>query len=344
MFKRTKYLPFLSKDAHLEVEFENDILTLQGTPQESVGCVLRGAVVLTVNNPLKVKSIWAKLIGRVTLNESDNISCRQHIIVLKQLHFLKPEEGIHTLMNHQYRYPFELALDGSTPESTNLPFGRIEYQMIAVVERPGIRFDLKTRRTLEVLRNYSPHHHDALMYPSETEGTWEGRFQYRISVSEPTLVINQNNPISLDLNSLTNDLDIQKIEFRLTETTHYSGPGGSWDFRTQEHSLKSTKFGDFRSAVAGQEGAHKFQPELILPSGVYPTLNTEYIQVKHDLCILFTMRDKLHGTKLILQKDLPVIVRSSEQISLDISPPRYQPICSYVSLPPPSYTPTPIST
>ncbi|KAK9709768.1 hypothetical protein K7432_008810 [Basidiobolus ranarum] len=343
MFKHSKNLPFLSKNASLEFEIENDLLTLQGTPQESVGCVLRGSVILTVNNPLKVKSIWAKFVGKVRLNENDNITCREHIIVNRKLEILTRTQGFYTLKNDQYRYPFEIALDGSTPESTDLPYGRIEYRMIAVVERPGLHFDLKARRSIEIQRNSSSYYNDALMYSSETLGTWQDRFRYHISVSEPTLIINQRVPIVLDLTSLTDDLDIHKIRFYLIETTHYSGPEGSWDFRTQEYPLKSAKFDNFGNAMVGSENTRRLLPDLILPLDVYPTLNTEYIQVKHELCILFQMNDKRQGERIVLQKDLPVIVRSSEQLSLDISPPRYQTLPSYTDLPPPSYTYAPIS-
>ncbi|ORX98412.1 hypothetical protein K493DRAFT_336171 [Basidiobolus meristosporus CBS 931.73] len=339
MFQNSKRLPFLNKDAHITIQLENDVLTLHGAPQESVGCVLRGSVILQVNNPLKVKSIWLKFAGTARLNESDNISCREHVIVQQRLDFLTPDQGIRTLHNNQYCYPFELALDGSIPESTELPYGRIDYRMIAVVERPGLRFDLKARRTVLVQRNSSSNDSEALMYSS---GAWQDRFRYHIAINEPTLVIGENIPISMDFTPLTSDLEIHKIQFRLLETTHYSGPGGSWDFRSQEYSLKSAKFSDFKRSASGPEGT-SFQPELSLSSAAYPSLNTKYIQVKHALCILFIMNDKLRGERVVLQKDLPVVLRSSAQLSLDISPPRYQPLCSYVNIPPPSYTATSIS-
>ncbi|ORX92814.1 hypothetical protein K493DRAFT_303098 [Basidiobolus meristosporus CBS 931.73] len=343
MFRHQKPFPFLNKNATVEFEIENDLLTLQGTPQESVGCVLRGSIILTVHNPLKIKSIWAKFIGKVRLNENDNITCREHTIVQRKLTFLQPDQGGCTLSSNRYRYPFELALDGSTPESTDLPYGSIEYRMIAVVERPGLHFDLKARRSIVIQRNSSLNYDDALMYSSEALGTWEDRFRYHISVSEPTLVINQNIPITLDLTSLTSDLDILKVRFYLIETTNYSGPEGSWDFRTQEYSLKSARFDEFGDRAVGADNTRRLLPDLTLPPDVYPTLNTKYIQVKHELSILFHINDKRQGEKVILQKDLPVLVRSSEQLSLDISPPSYQSIPSYMNLPPPSYTRAPIS-
>ena len=40
-----------------QIRLENDALTMRGTPQESVGCVLRGQLVLALTETTKVKEI-----------------------------------------------------------------------------------------------------------------------------------------------------------------------------------------------------------------------------------------------------------------------------------------------
>ena len=48
-----------------KIHVENDTLVLRGSPEESVGCVLRGCLILNAKEALKVRSITLNFTGRI---------------------------------------------------------------------------------------------------------------------------------------------------------------------------------------------------------------------------------------------------------------------------------------
>jgi hypothetical protein len=56
---------------HIKIHVENDTLVLRGNPEESVGCVLRGCLVLQVKENIKVKSITMNLTGKMRVQFSE---------------------------------------------------------------------------------------------------------------------------------------------------------------------------------------------------------------------------------------------------------------------------------
>lgn len=56
---------------HIKIHVENDTLILRGSPEESVGCVLRGCVILNTKEAMKVKSITLNLLGRMKVQWSE---------------------------------------------------------------------------------------------------------------------------------------------------------------------------------------------------------------------------------------------------------------------------------
>jgi hypothetical protein len=56
---------------HIKIHVENDTLVLRGSPEESVGCVLRGCLILQVKETIKVKSITMNLTGKMKVQWSE---------------------------------------------------------------------------------------------------------------------------------------------------------------------------------------------------------------------------------------------------------------------------------
>lgn len=54
-----------------KIQLENDTLVIRGSPEESVGCVLRGHVVLNTKETIKVKSIHLSLLGKMKIQWSE---------------------------------------------------------------------------------------------------------------------------------------------------------------------------------------------------------------------------------------------------------------------------------
>lgn len=50
---------------HIKIHVESDTLVLRGSPEESVGCVLRGCIILHTRETMKIKSISLNLMGKM---------------------------------------------------------------------------------------------------------------------------------------------------------------------------------------------------------------------------------------------------------------------------------------
>lgn len=57
----------------LKIHVESDTLVLRGSPEESVGCVLRGCLILHVKETIKVKSINLNFAGRMKVQWSERM-------------------------------------------------------------------------------------------------------------------------------------------------------------------------------------------------------------------------------------------------------------------------------
>lgn len=58
----------------LKIHLENDMLIIRGSPEESVGCVLRGYVMLNTKETLRVKSIHLSLLGKMKIQWNERKS------------------------------------------------------------------------------------------------------------------------------------------------------------------------------------------------------------------------------------------------------------------------------
>lgn len=54
-----------SPSTNLKLDLVEPILFLRGIPQESVGCFLRGKLILNLNKPTKIKKIEMKFVGKI---------------------------------------------------------------------------------------------------------------------------------------------------------------------------------------------------------------------------------------------------------------------------------------
>ncbi|KAK9764693.1 hypothetical protein K7432_007608 [Basidiobolus ranarum] len=342
MFPTPIWLPqfnFASVEC-LNIELENDTLTMRGSAEDSVGCVLRGSVVFTIFNEMKVKSIYGKFVGRANLCGNDNVSWREYIFVEREFQFLPAEDGPYNLKPNHYRYNFEVALEGCLPESITLPNGKIEYKMHAIVERTGLHFDIKNRQVVKIQRSSGCSYDSMFSNTIESSGIWDDRFRYNFEIPQPAVTIGQSFPISLDLTSLGKDFDLVKIEFNLLETICCGTPENTIDLRTHVSHLLELK----EDKITGDGEEWKLSPQLVLLPGVQCTLNTDYIQITHDIMVLFHILDHRTGEKRVLEYEFPITVRSCLQQCLEMSPPEYEPAsaCTVTLGSPPAYTPASI--
>ncbi|KAK9709769.1 hypothetical protein K7432_008811 [Basidiobolus ranarum] len=319
----------------LSIELENDTLILRGNPEDSVGCVLRGSIVLTIFDEIKLRSLRGKLIGRARLCGNDNVSWREYVFVERRFQLLSAEGGPYHLKPNQYRYNFEIALEGNLPESVTLPNGKIGYKIYAVAERTGLHFDSRDKRTIK-LRRSSDYTYSSV--PVESSGNWDERLHYNIEIPQPSVIIGQPFPVSLNLTRTANDFDLVKIEFCLLETICCRTPGSTIDLQTKVHPMSEIK----HDTIVEDNKQWRICPQLVLPPNVRWSLNTDYIQITHEIQVLFHIIDKHNEEKRVLESKFPIAIRSS--IDQDASPPEYGSVTPATTNleSPPEYTSTSI--
>ncbi|KAF7721103.1 hypothetical protein EC973_005404 [Apophysomyces ossiformis] len=162
----------LQSQSKFYIHIENDTLILQGSPEESVGCVLRGCLVLQLDRSTRLKSVGMQLLRHIQWNE-----------------------GIYTLTPGEHRFPFELVLPGDLAESTEFhPNPPVSYRLKAVAERPAFLSNFVARHALRIIRQYH-NRYDAL--PMRIANEWENRVKYDIRI--PRRVYFHGETIVIDI-------------------------------------------------------------------------------------------------------------------------------------------------
>ncbi|KAG0187859.1 hypothetical protein DFQ28_005768 [Apophysomyces sp. BC1034] len=175
------------------IHVDNDTLILQGSPEESVGCVLRGCIVLRLDESIRIKSVTMQLLRHIRWNEGrskKDLTVQDHAWT-----FLNSSSKIHTLAAGEHRYPFEFVLPGDLAESTEFhSSASVSYRLKAVAERPAFLSNFVTRHALRVIRRCH-NLHDAL--PMRIANEWKDRVKYDICV--PRRVYIPGETITIDI-------------------------------------------------------------------------------------------------------------------------------------------------
>ena len=128
-----------------QIRLENDTLTMRGSPAESVGCILRGQLVLAITEPTKFKEIKLTFRGESKVGWIDYIGRGQYfhdeerILYQHDWTFLSAEDQYHELKPDNYHWDFELILPGTLPDTIEgCQHGSIRYMLKAVAERHAL--------------------------------------------------------------------------------------------------------------------------------------------------------------------------------------------------------------
>ncbi|KAI8373072.1 uncharacterized protein BYT42DRAFT_536696 [Radiomyces spectabilis] len=183
-----------------KIHVENETLILRGSTEESLGCVLRGYVILHLKECTRFKSISMNLIGRMKIQWNERVGPhqrshkRENVVLEHQWIFLPAGKKLHNLEPDTYRYPFELVLPGDLPESIDgNAFGSLSYKLKAIAERPAFSPNLSDRKSLRLIRCEPAYH---INHPMRIASEWADRLDYEIIV--PKKVFNRGQQIVID--------------------------------------------------------------------------------------------------------------------------------------------------
>ncbi|CAG8618756.1 9929_t:CDS:2, partial [Diversispora eburnea] len=142
-----------------QIRLEDDTLTMRGTNSESVGCVLRGQLVLSITEPTKIREIKMNFQGRSKIAWTEGTGAEQYyrseerILFQHDWIFLPAKKNYHILQPNNYQWDFELVIPGVLPESIEgCEFGNVNYRLKAVAKRSKLSFNLNTQRKINIQR------------------------------------------------------------------------------------------------------------------------------------------------------------------------------------------------
>ncbi|KAK9709721.1 hypothetical protein K7432_008857 [Basidiobolus ranarum] len=308
-------MPVRSKNT-LQVLLSNDTLTLRGSPEESAGCILTGTVILNVVEPLKVKSLRLTFLGTVMVDANDGDSRKELVLTKKQWVFLDPNSATYWLKPNQYKYDFGIVLSGDFPESVYVRHGFVNYKVIAVAERPGLHFNLKAQRVVDIKRAIL-HPADSWITPHPTMTNWENRLYLSISVPTSSFIIGKDLPFSLMVTPLEPKITIARVKGLLREVVTYTIHDQQAPL-TRYYGLSIT----YLNCPDDQSSEWELHGTLTIPRRASHFCNTGFIRVSHQLLLEHLVIDAKRMSKVVCMV-LPVTLQSSIHHELAQSPPSY---------------------
>ncbi|ORX97924.1 hypothetical protein K493DRAFT_313874 [Basidiobolus meristosporus CBS 931.73] len=312
---------------HIQIDLNGDSLTMYGTTEESVGCVLRGTLRFNPQEHMKVKSIHLKFVGKVKINGGFDLPRHEYDVIRHKWTFLEARRDAYLLAPKDYAYDFELPLKGDLPESIDVNSGKIVYKLVATVERPAFHFDMKACRTVEIKRAPLPSSDDYLQ-PTMIHGVWLDKFAYQISSPETTYTVGDQFPVLYSFCSFEPTFKIRKISLVLREFISYSLKGGKPIIKCHDLS---------QASQVCNEHAWEGSLNLQIPKGAYCDSECSYIKVVHKVFVEIETEDGNERKTLHLL--LRVGVQSDLQNELSQCPPSYEAMSPYQGIPPPPYAP-----
>ncbi|ORX97988.1 hypothetical protein K493DRAFT_184819, partial [Basidiobolus meristosporus CBS 931.73] len=296
------------------IQLREDVLTMHGSPEESVGTVLSGSLVFNVAELTKVKSLSLKFEGKLEIKGAkESKTVTQHVWT-----FLEPQRNPHTLHPSKHIFDFELPLSGDLPESVKVNFGKIVYRLVAVVKRPGLFKDIKTKRNITIQRTPLPSMEE-YSNSSTVMGTWNHRLDYSVCASSPSYTFGDTIPVNVTLRPKAGHYPfrILKVKATLNEYTLYR-PSGSFTTSTRVEEISENVHDCFDT----ESGYVSETIKVPIPRIARSDCLTNFINVSHKLSVQICMIDCYRRQKT-LYSNIPIVIQSDAQLELSQSPPNY---------------------
>ncbi|KAI8337980.1 hypothetical protein BC941DRAFT_395689 [Chlamydoabsidia padenii] len=290
----------LRSPVKLDIHVGSSDMIMFGSANESSGCVLQGVLRFTLIQPLKVKSISVRFIGKSLLTWSEAIGNGQEqlyheeeqAIVDTLFICLARQSKLHVLTQGSHAYPFEFILPGHLPETTQVTnFYRVDYKLKAVVERPAFLPNPTCRHSIHLYRQLVliP---DAPVYAMKRTNDLESM------VTLSTKMYGYGDTITLTLvaTALSPHLQLDTFTCHLKEYILLRA-------RAHGRHLFSTQIRRFDGQVWTR------QVEVVLPTrmeDMHCDMNNDQVTVRHKLKLVWHYHDTRSGDTGQLQIAIPI--------------------------------------
>ncbi|KAK9710783.1 hypothetical protein K7432_008208 [Basidiobolus ranarum] len=316
----------------IRINLREDPIVLNGTPEESVGSVLCGVLVVTTTKRIKARSMCLLFQGTSRIRNAKE-KCQSIVFFKYKWDFLEEVNPLHMLeADTVYEYPFELLLAGNLPVSVNVPNGEIKYQLKVVMERPSFLRNVIVTKPVQVERVSSIlSEHIAYVACS---GRWANSLRYDARVAKSHYQPGELLAFEMFVEINKAIFHLSEITLSIAQVVCYSNHS---NYETKRLSHKSRKVPDY-----GSNEKLNYSMMIQIPTNAHPDCQTDTIELTHALMVKVKLIDKMRR-KWWFYIDLPVIVNTPTQWELSASPPAYSTIPDTGSLThPPPYEEKPV--
>ncbi|EIE76017.1 hypothetical protein RO3G_00721 [Rhizopus delemar RA 99-880] len=237
----------VGKSSDLKIELSSTDVILYGHSSESSGKLLQGSVILSLSEPMKVRSITLNFLGKIKVAWSEGIGHHQHYhkqekeIMEKKWQFVPILDQAHkkafTLGPGEHKWDFELMLPGDLPQSLEAEGGQVVYRLKAVVERTAFMHNIIKKQPVEIIRCMLPSESE-LIQTLEIHNTWTEKMMYDIVLPSKVYARGHTIPITFHITPIATRLRVRSLMGSLKEYCTYTTSESS---KTDTRIVKSLK-------------------------------------------------------------------------------------------------------
>ncbi|KAL2832661.1 hypothetical protein BJY01DRAFT_225833 [Aspergillus pseudoustus] len=254
----------------VDVQLDRDHVVFHGSEQEAIGVYLSGNLVFRLKEATAIKHIQLSLCGvrRVTLptraagfkRPSRETEFYKHSWEFHDANRTAPE----VFPAGDYKYPFNIILEGSMPESLEgLKDASITYGFAVDIGRKHGR-NLSYRKPLRVIRAPKPEIVDLTL-----DEVWAQKIAYRVEMPSKVVGFGTSIDVNYDFVPILPGLKVAHIESQLTETR---------DFTLNEDALISGRNNSSTTTVLASD---RYEVDESTPH--YSTKSTDGLQFSRSM-------------------------------------------------------------
>ncbi|KAF0411267.1 arrestin domain-containing protein [Gigaspora margarita] len=290
---------FKPKNISLEIILNDFNGIMHGNPEESIGCKLKGKLVLKNQNVISPKHLIFVFIGKSSVScgplmTSSNPEYREtQTVYRKQCIFHNSRSSNRKIPPGTYEYEFDFDIPGYLPSSFKGARGKIEYSCNAILVLPLFQSNILVKKSVNIKRCLINEAIPLFNQSNFSEGILDDRIQFQIST--PIMVCHEGGLVSakLNLKPLNSETFIESIEYGLKEQVHYHTTESY--AKTFIASVKEDKFPLGKKTIHLDQFFNDPSDPISIDFRLCPWVNcdldSQLINVKHKLSLTIKIND-----------------------------------------------------
>ncbi|KAI8082797.1 uncharacterized protein BX664DRAFT_387940 [Halteromyces radiatus] len=221
----------IRKSVEVRIDLAEETILMVGHPEESAGKLLRGVLHLNTTEPIKVKSISLRFVGKMKVSWSEGLGHHQHYykqertIMEHSWQFIpmacSSQKKTYSLAAGEHSFNFELMLPGDLPQSLDAEGGQVLYRLKAMVERPAFVHNIVKKRYVKLVRSMLPSEFE-LVQSMEIHNTWVDKMMYDIVMPSKMYALGETITMTFHISPIAPELKVRSICASLKEYCSYT--------------------------------------------------------------------------------------------------------------------------